>query len=258
MTLAFDASSQGDSGGESRQAEDPYARVEDVRAAVDYLSTLPGVDPQRIGVLGICAGGGYAVNVAMTDRRIKAVGGVSTVNIGDMFRSGFDDTSDSAQSIALVDMGGTQRSAELAGAAMTYLPWSPESLDASLIEDMRDAHLYYRTARAQHPRSPGRFPVRDLMMIVGYDAFHLADVLLTQPLQLVVGAHASSKWFSEDLYQRAASQEKNLHVIPDANHIELYDGIRAGSFAVTKLSAFYRQHLITAARESRAADLTIP
>lgn len=257
VTLAFDASCQGASGGELRQAEDPYARVEDVRAAIDRLSTMAGIDPQRIGVLGICAGGGYAINAAMTDRRIKAVGGVSTVNIGDMFRSGFDDSADPAQSTALAEMGSQQRNAELTGAQVAYLPWSPEALGPSLSQDMRDAHLYYRTARAQHERAPGRFPVRDLMKLIGYDAFHLADVLLTQPLQLVAGAKASSLWFSEDILQRAASQDKSLLLIPDANHIDLYDGVIAVPAAVARLTAFYRKHLTGAIREVQEASLAV-
>lgn len=92
IAVAYDASYQGESGGEPRQEEDPYARVEDVRAAVDYLTTLEFVDQQRICVLGICSGGGYAINAAMTDPRIKAVGTVSAINLGAMYRAGYEGT----------------------------------------------------------------------------------------------------------------------------------------------------------------------
>lgn len=92
VALAYDASYQGESGGQPRQEEDPYARVEDIRAAVDYLTTLGFVDQQRICVLGICSGGGYAINAAMTDRRIKAVGTVSAINLGAMYRAGYEGT----------------------------------------------------------------------------------------------------------------------------------------------------------------------
>lgn len=92
VALAYDASYQGESGGEPRQEEDPYARVEDIRAAVDYLTTLGFVDQQRICVLGICSGGGYAINAAMTDPRIKAVGTVSAINLGAMYRAGYEGT----------------------------------------------------------------------------------------------------------------------------------------------------------------------
>jgi len=92
IALAYDASYQGEGGGEPRQEEDPYARVEDVRAAVDYLTTLEFVDQQRICVLGICFGGAYAINAAMTDPRIKAVGTVSAINLGAMYRAGYEGT----------------------------------------------------------------------------------------------------------------------------------------------------------------------
>jgi len=104
VALAYDASYQGESGGESRQEEDPYARVEDIRAAVDYLTTLGFVDQERICVLGICSGGGYAINAAMTDRRIKAVGTVSAINLGAMYRAGYEGTvADMSQAFTLLE-----------------------------------------------------------------------------------------------------------------------------------------------------------
>jgi uncharacterized protein len=90
VTIAFDASYQGESTGEPRQLENPYIRTEDISAVIDYLATLPYVDSDWIGAMGICAGGGYTANAAINDRRIKAVGTVSAVNIGSMFRNGWD------------------------------------------------------------------------------------------------------------------------------------------------------------------------
>ena len=99
VTIAYDASYQGESTGEPRQLENPHIRTEDVSAVIDYLTTLPYVDRARIGAMGICAGAGYTANAAINDRRIKAVGTVSMVNIGQMFRNGWDNNVKDSESI---------------------------------------------------------------------------------------------------------------------------------------------------------------
>ena len=99
VTIAFDASYQGESIGELRQLENPYIRTEDISAVIDYLTTLLYVDNDRIGAIGICAAGGYTANAAINDRRIKAVGTVSAVNIGSMFRNGWDNNIKPADAI---------------------------------------------------------------------------------------------------------------------------------------------------------------
>lgn len=241
VALAYDASCQGESGGEPRFQEDPYARVEDVRAAVDYLTTLDFVDVDRIGVLGVCAGGGYAVHAALTDHRIKAVGGVSTVNIGDMFRRGWRNDQAPAAAIGLLEAGATQRTMEAQGAP-GYIPFSPTSLEGVEEPDMREAYDYYRTPRARHPNTPSRFTSRSLVQLASYDAFHLADVLLTQPLQLVAGAEAGSLWFSQDLFVKAASADKALHIVRGATHMSLYDTPGQMDEAMSRLAPFYKAH----------------
>src|ERR1700757_2291433 len=124
IALAYDASYQGESTGEPRQEEDPYARVNDVRAAVDYLTTLGYVDRERICVLGICSGGGYAINAAMTDPRIKAVGTVSAINLGAMYRAGYEGTvADMSQAFTLLEMAAKARTAEAKGGRMAMLPF---------------------------------------------------------------------------------------------------------------------------------------
>lgn len=243
VTLAFDASFQGESGGEPRFLEDPYARVNDVRSAVDYLTTLDFVDNDHIGALGVCAGGGYAVAATMSDRRIKAIGGVSSVNIGDMFRHGWNGTTDPAQSIALLEMGSAQRTAEANGGERAYIPFSPPSLEGVEDRDMREAYDYYRTPRAQHCNTPSKFTVSSLPELLTFDAFHLADILLTQPLQLVAGSDAGSLWYSKTLVEKAASKVKNLHVVNGATHMSLYDTPDQVAEALTRLVPFYKAHL---------------
>lgn len=243
VALAFDASCQGESGGEPRHAEDPYARVNDVRAAVDHLTTLGFIDNDRIGALGVCAGGGYAIHATMTDRRIKAVGGVSSVNIGDMFRDGWSGGGDVAQAIGLLEMGAAQRTTEADGGEAAFIPFAPPSLEGVEDLDMQEAYDYYRTQRAQHCNTESKFTVASLPQLVTYDAFHLADKLLTQPLQLVAGSDAGSFWFSETILGKAASTVKDLHVIKGGTHMSLYDTPAQMDEAMSKLAPFYKTHL---------------
>ncbi|ACI56197.1 Hydrolase of the alpha/beta superfamily-like protein [Rhizobium leguminosarum bv. trifolii WSM2304] len=109
VTIAYDASYQGESGGEPRQLENPHVRTEDISAVIDYLTTLPYVDRDRIGAMGICAGAGYTANAAIQDRRIKAVGTVSAVNIGSMFRNGWENTVKDADAEPVLAMGSAAR-----------------------------------------------------------------------------------------------------------------------------------------------------
>jgi fermentation-respiration switch protein FrsA (DUF1100 family) len=224
IALAYDASYQGESGGEPRQEEDPYARVEDVRAGVDYLTTLEFVDEQRICVLGICSGGGYAINAAMTDPRIKAVGTVSAINLGAMYRAGYEGTvADMSQAVTLLEMAAKARTAEAKGGRMAMLPFAPQKREEGQAPDYFEAWEYYHTPRAQYPNAPSIVPVHSLARLVGYDAFHLADQLLTQPLRLIAGSKAGSLWFSQDAFKRAGSRDKRLHIVEGATHIAMYD-----------------------------------
>ncbi|KHD85083.1 alpha/beta hydrolase [Heyndrickxia ginsengihumi] len=248
VTLAFDASYQGESGGEPRYIEEPSERVEDVRCAVDYLTTLDYVDENRIGVLGVCAGGGYAVNAAMTERRIKAVGTVTAVNIGRLNRQG--DGSPGA-AIKTLEAIAKQRTAEARGAEPMITNWIPKSHEereqAGITDiDITGAVDYYTTPRAKHPNSPNKLKFTSLASVIGFDAFHLVEELLTQPLQIIVGSVQGSFGAYQDgheLYNRAASEIKDLFVIEDASHYDLYDQPEPVSQAVKKLGAFYKENL---------------
>lgn len=243
VALAYDASYQGESGGELRHLEDPYARVEDVRAVVDYLSTRSFIQPDKIAALGICAGGGYALGATMTDSRIKAVGTVSAVNIGPMIRNGWYGTDDPAQSIGLRDAASAMRTAEASGAAITYMPLAPSEPSPDLPPDLADAYEYYHTDRAQHPNSPGKAPLQSLNRLLAFDAFHLADVLLTQPLLAIAGDQAGSLWHSERVVEVAASDRKKLHIVEGANHMDLYDGPSFVDEALGELVPFFHEYL---------------
>lgn len=254
VVIAFDASFQGASGGEPRFIEDPVQRVEDFRHVVDYLVTLPYVDENRIGVLGICGGGGYAINATMTERRIKALGTVTGVNYGRLMREGFSGYAP----IAVLEAMAQQRTAEARGAALKVddlLPPSPEEARRrGLTEiDLVEATDYYRTPRGQKPHGANRSLFSHQGAAVGWDAFHLAEVLLTQPMMVVVGDKVGAFGAYRDgteIVGRARSEHRDLVVVPGVSHYDLYDKPEAVAAALARLIPFYREHL----GEARAAD----
>lgn len=242
VALAFDASHQGESGGEPRFLENPVARVEDVRSAVDYLTTLAFTDPARIGALGICAGSGYAVKATTLDHRIKAVATVSAFDMGAGFRKGWEGTSPVSSQLETLKSVAAQRTAEAGGAAPAYVNYVPEAVDASTHRDMREAHAYYRTpAGHMHPNSQNKMLVTSLDKVLAFTAFDQVDTLLTQPLLAIAGSEAGSLWHSQELVAKKQG-DKELVIIPGATHMDLYAGEHVGQ-ALQKLAPFYEQKL---------------
>ena len=238
IAIAFDRSYQGESSGEPRQLENPHVSTEDVSAVVDYLTTLPYVDQIRIGAMGICAGAGYSANAAIQDRRIKALGMVSAVNIGQMFRNGWDNSIKDADATGYLEFGSQARTADAAGSGYATIPLAPLREEDAPNEELREAWEYYHTPRCEHPNAPGFALTRNLNQIITYDAYHKAEAFLTQPILAVAGSRAGSKWMSEDLLERAASGDKTLHVVEGANHMSLYDVPRYVDEAVAQLAPF--------------------
>ncbi|GAQ26493.1 alpha/beta hydrolase [Ralstonia insidiosa] len=243
VAIAFDASYQGASTGLPRQLENPYVRTEDISAVIDYLTTLLYVDVDHIGAMGICAGAGYAANAAINDRRIQAVGTVSAVNIGQMFRNGWENTVKDADATPLIAMGSQARTADARQAELATLPLAPMRKEDAPNKELEEAWEYYHTPRCEHPNAPGYMTARSLTQIITYDAYNKAEAFLTQPLQIVAGSVAGSKWMSDDLFQRAASQDKHFHVVEGANHMSLYDVTKYVDEAVSVLAPFFARTL---------------
>jgi len=243
VTIAFDRSYQGESTGEPRQLENPLVSTEDISAVIDHLTTLAYVDNDRIGAMGICAGAGYTANAAIQDRRIRAIGTVSAVNIGSMFRNGWENTVKSIDALPLIEAGSDARTADAAGEGYATMPLAPLKEADAPNEELRQAWEYYHTPRAECATAPGVATLRSLSQIITYDAYHMADVYLTQPIQIVAGSKAGSKWMSDDLFDRAASTDKHVHVVEGANHMELYDDEKYVAEAVSVLAPFFKAKL---------------
>lgn len=243
IAIAFDRSYQGESTGEPRQLENPYVSTEDVSAVIDHLTTLPYVDQDRIGAMGICAGAGYSANAAINDRRIKALGMVSAVNIGQMFRNGWENTVKDADALPYLEAGSAARTADAGNHGMATMPLAPMKEEDAPNAELRGAWEYYHTPRCEHPNAPGYALARSLTQIITYDAYNKAEAFLTQPILAVAGSKAGSKWMSDDLIARAASTDKTLHLVEGADHMDLYDVPRYVDEAVSKLAPFFQSRL---------------
>lgn len=243
ITIAYDASYQGESTGEPRQLENPYVRTEDVSAVVDYLTTLPYVDVEKIGAMGICAGAGYTANAAINDHRIKAVGTVSAVNIGSMFRNGWENNVKDADAMPYLQAGANARTADAKDGKYQPMPLAPMKKEDAPNAELAEAWEYYHTDRCKHANAPGFATLRSLSQIITYDAYNKAEAFFTQPLLMVVGSEAGSAWMSDDLIKRAGSKTKNKYIVKGANHMSLYDRANFVDEASSQLVPFFKENL---------------
>lgn len=210
-----------------------------------HSAPFPGVDANRIGALGICAGGGYAVHTARTDHRIKALGTVVAGGIGSAFR-GFQPEG-AANALDALARARTEESARGESDVVNWLPDTLEDAAAMGFTDIdtTQAITYYRTPRGGNEHSTNRRLSRSDSLILGYDAFHLVDQLLTQPLQVIVAGRRGNtgQYESGMRLWELAPDPVDLLVIEGAGHYEMYDEPVYVDQAVERLTAFYRDHL---------------
>ncbi|HDZ8831405.1 alpha/beta hydrolase [Aeromonas dhakensis] len=247
VVLVPDASFQGASGGEPRFIEDPAIRVSDIRFAVDYLQSLSYVDSDRIGAIGVCGGGAYTIHAGITDHRLKALVSITGVNYGRLIREGFAQFKplELAQGIARM------RTAQAQGDATEPADLLPASVAAATAAgitdiDVLEATEYYKTARGQQPHGATRQLMSFTGAAMGWDAFLHAEVLLTQPLMVVIGDKAGGFGAYRDgweIYGRAASTDKHIVVAEGWSHYDLYDKAEPVAIAMASVVPFFQRTL---------------
>ncbi|GAB1340340.1 alpha/beta hydrolase [Streptomyces sp. E-15] len=260
VALAFDAAHQGASGGLPRGLEDPAQRVEDFKAAVSYLTTRPEVDAERIGLLGICASGGYSLAAAGGDHRVRAVATVSTADPSRQFRLGADGTQDPAVFQSLLDSAARARTAAARGedpGAMAVFPPTAEQAAALGGEHGAEGFEYYRTPRGGHERSARFLAWESVDRLAGYDAFFAVPLIGPRPLLQIIGERAVTAWMAVEAHQRATGPSE-VHRIAGASHVDLYDKEEYVGPAVDRLADFFATHLATHLTAHLTTRLTAP
>ncbi|MEH2143480.1 alpha/beta hydrolase [Nostoc sp.] len=240
ITLAHDASYNGESGGQPHFTASPEAFVEDFSAAVDFLGTRPQVDCNRIGVIGVCGGGGFGLAAAEIDPRIKAIATVSMYDIGQGQRQGLAETLDKAALKKSLEKIAAQRWAEVDGAERAMATGTPEVITESSSAVEKEFYDYYRTPRGQHPRSTTAMALTGAAPMSLFWSFEHLDWISPRPVLFITGDHAHSRIFSEHAFKKA-SEPKELYIVPGAGHVDLYD--RVNLIPWDKLQSFFNQDL---------------
>ncbi len=244
VTLSLDLSFWGASAGEPRNAVLPDLYSEAFSAAVDYLGTRPMVDRERIGVIGICGSGSFAIAAAKIDPRLKAIATVSMYDMGAANRNGLKRGVTLAQRQQVLLQAANQRYVEFQGGNTVYTGGTPQTLTGDAVGD--EFYDFYRTPRGAFtpagasPQNTTRPTLTSNVKFMNFYPFNDIKTLSPRPLLLIAGANAHSLEFSEDAYQRAA-EPKELVIIPDAGHVDLYD--RVGLIPFDKLTSFFRSNL---------------
>lgn len=243
LTIAFDPSFTGESGGRPRCVASPDINTEDFCAAVDLLSTSERVDPERIGILGICGWGGLALNAAAVDTRIKATVASTMYDMSRVTANGYFDAMDADARHELRRRLNAQRTEDYRRGIYARAGGVIDPLPADAPQFVEDYHAYYKTPRGYHPRS--------LNSNEGWNATSALSFLnmpllaysgeIRSAVLLVHGEKAHSRYFSEDAFRRLTGDDKELLIVPDASHTDLYDNLEKIPF--DRIEAFFKENL---------------
>ena len=244
LTLAFDPSFTGESGGQPHYVASPDINTEDFCAAVDYLSTREDVDPERIGILGICGWGGMAVNAAAIDTRIKATVAATMYDMSRVNANGYFDANNNADDRhALRQQLNAQRTEDYRNGTYALAGGVVDPLPADAPQFVKDYHAYYKTPRGYHKRSlnsNGGWNKTSTLSFLNMPILSYAGEIRNAVL-LVHGEKAHSRYFSEDTYKMLKGDNKELLIVPGASHTDLYDNFEKIPF--DKIEQFYREYL---------------
>jgi fermentation-respiration switch protein FrsA (DUF1100 family) len=241
--ITIDARYQGASGGEPRNTDRPPNRIEDIHGMVDFISQYPGVDASRIGALGICGGGGYTLGAAQGDKRIKAVATLSMFNSGRVRRNGFQDSQINTIQQRLTQAA-EARNEEAKGKVLYTGEMNISDEEAAKLPFAlyRDGYEYYFKTHA-HPNSTFRYTMSSLLDLMTWDATDHID-LIDQPLLLIAGSDADTKYMSDEAFEKATgTKDKEMYLIPGAEHIKTYFVPEYVNLAVNKMKDFFGMKL---------------
>ena len=241
--LAFDAAFTGESGGEPRNVASPDINTEDFSAAVDFLGLHPAIDRERIGLIGICGWGGMALNAAAVDKRAKAVVASTMYDMTRVMSKGYNDSVTLEERTRTLEQLSRQRWSDAEKGTPAYQPPYNE-LKGGEAQFLVDYHDYYMTRRGYHARavnSGNAWTQTTPLSFMNMPLLTYIEEISPRPVLLIHGEKAHSRYFSETAYE-AAAEPKELTIVPDASHVDLYDRIDLIPF--DKLQSFFEQHLV--------------
>ena len=243
VTLAFDPSFTGESGGEVRNVASPDINTDDFSAAIDFLVTLPEVDETKIGIVGICGWGGFALNAAAQDTRIKATVTSTMYDMTRVTAHGYNDSMSADDLYKMREDLNNQRTKEAQGAPIAGAPGLPDKLTGEEPQFIQDYFNYYKTKLGFHPRSinsNGHWNVTSALSLITQPILAYSDTIKS-PVLMIHGEKAHSRYFSEDAFKKLTGDNKELMIIPNANHTDLYYKMDVIPF--DKMEQFFKDNL---------------